>query len=142
MLCHGPPCMCCVLTCSVHSTDSDYGDQECGWYVAHIQASDHVSLKTLASFSHALAQVSFLLCLGKWKVTCLKHKTHKHPHRFHQPHSFKSVTSCSRLDTSKWQGKWDRYSTTKVYKINPVVWRKHVLSENGWDHAFQQITPE
>lgn len=67
-------------------------------------------MRTPASFSCALPQVSFLFCLGKCKVTCLKHKTHKHPH---QPHSFKSVTSCSRLDTSKWQGKWDWYSTTK-----------------------------
>lgn len=58
-------CVCCVLTCSAHSADSDYGDQECGWYVAHIQASDHVSIETPASFYHALMQVSFLFLFRK-----------------------------------------------------------------------------
>lgn len=33
-----------VLTCFSYCTDRDYGDKECGWYVAHVQTSDHVSL--------------------------------------------------------------------------------------------------
>lgn len=90
------------------------------------------------SFLLSCTNASFLSVFVK--ETCLKHRMLKRPHIYHQPHSFTSVASCSRLNAyilREWQAKFDHCSANK-FRNQSCDWQKTfcLLKKKNWDHII------